>query len=53
MGYTSNRQQPLGTGIISKLLALICEEADKQDRPVAREYLKVGAAIATQLYRPP
>ncbi len=47
MGYTSNRQQPLGTGIVSKLLTLIQEEADKQERTVAREYLKVGAAIAT------
>ena len=47
MGYTSNRQQPLGTGVISKLLNLIRDEAEEQDRPVAREYLKVGAAIAT------
>ena len=47
MGYTSSRQQPLGTGIVSKLLTLIREEADKQERTVAREYLKVGAAIAT------
>ena len=47
MGYTSNRQQPLGTGVIAKLLDLIRDEAEEQVRPVAREYLKVGAAIAT------
>jgi hypothetical protein len=47
MGYISNRQQPLGTGIVSKLLTLIQEEANKQERTVVREYLKVGAAIAT------
>jgi hypothetical protein len=47
MGYTSSRQQPLGTGIVSKLLTLIREEAEEQDRAIAREYLKVGAAIAT------
>ncbi len=47
MGYTSNRQQPLGTGIVSKLLTLIQEEAEEQDRAIAREYVKVGAAIAT------
>ncbi len=47
MGYTSNRQQLLGTGILSKLLTLIQEEAEEQDRAIARKYLKVGAAIAT------
>ncbi len=30
-GYTSNRQQPLGAGIVVKLLNLIQEEAGKQD----------------------
>ncbi len=47
MGYTSNRQQPLGTGVIIKLLAMIQEEAKEQDRTIRREYLMVGAAVAT------
>jgi hypothetical protein len=47
MGYTSQRQQPLGVGIISRLLALIKEEAEEQEKAVAREYIKVGAAVAT------
>ena len=47
MGYTSQRQQPLGIGIISKLLDLIKEEAVEQERTIAREYIKVGAAVAT------
>jgi hypothetical protein len=47
MGYTSNCQQPLGTGVITRLLAMIQEEAKEQDRAVAREYLKVGAAVAS------
>ncbi len=37
----------MGTNIISKLLTLIQEEAEEQDRAIAREYLKVRAAIAT------
>jgi hypothetical protein len=37
----------LGTGVIIKLLAMIQEEAKEQDRAIMREYLKVGAAVAT------
>jgi len=47
MGYTTQRQQPLGTSIIVKLLELVREEAEEQDRDVASEFFKVGAAIAT------
>ncbi len=47
MDYTSQRQQPLGIGVIIKLLTLIKEEAEEQDHSIAREYLKVGAAVAT------
>ena len=47
MGYTSQHQQPLGIGVISKLLKIIKEEAEDQEREVAREYIKVGAAVAT------
>ena len=46
MGYASQRQQPLGIGIISRLLELIKEEAVKQEQTVAREYINVGAAVA-------
>jgi hypothetical protein len=49
MGYTSHRQQPLGIGVVVKLLTLIKEEAEEQDRSTAREYLKVGAAVATAI----
>jgi hypothetical protein len=31
MGYTSQRQQPLGIGIVVKLLTLIKEETEEQD----------------------
>lgn len=47
MGYTSQRQQPLGVGIISRLLVLIKEEAEEQEQAIGREYIKVGAAVAT------
>jgi hypothetical protein len=46
MGYTSQRQKPLGVGIVNKLLNVIKEEAEEQDHLIAREYLKVGAAVA-------
>jgi hypothetical protein len=46
IGYTSQKQQPLGVGIVNKLLNVIKEEAEEQDRPIAREYLKVGVAVA-------
>ena len=47
MGYTSQRQQIFGIDDIVKLLTLIKEEAEEQEQNVAREYLKVGAAVAT------
>jgi hypothetical protein len=47
MGYTTQRQQPLRTSVIMKLLELVREEAEEQDRDVACEFFKVGAAIAT------
>ncbi len=49
MGWTSQRQQPLGVGVIVRLLTLIKEEAKDQEPTVAREYYKVGAAVATAL----
>ena len=47
MGYTTQRQQPLGKSVIVKLLELIKEDAEGQDRNIAGELFKVGAAIAT------
>ena len=47
MGYTTQQQQPLATNVIVKLLELIKEEAEEQDRDVASKFFKVGAAIAT------
>ena len=47
MGYTTQRQKPLGTSVIVKLLELIKEDAEEQERDVASELFKVGAAIAT------
>ncbi len=45
MGYTTQQQQPLGTNVTVKLLDLIREEAEEQDRSIAGEFFKVGAAI--------
>jgi hypothetical protein len=49
MGWTSKRQQPLGVGVIGRLLNLLKEEAEDQKQTIAREYYKVGAAVATAL----
>ncbi len=47
MGYTTQRQQPLGTSVIVKLLELIKEDAEGQDCDIAGELFKVRAAMAT------
>jgi hypothetical protein len=47
MGYTTQQQQPLGTSVIVKLLELIKEDTEEQERDVASELFKVGATIAT------
>ncbi len=49
MGYTTQRQQPLGTNVIVKLLDLIREEAEEQDRSIADKFVNIGAAIATAI----
>jgi hypothetical protein len=46
MGCTTQRQQPLSMATIIRLLALVKEEAEEQEHQVAREFFKVGAAIA-------
>jgi hypothetical protein len=45
MKYVARCNQPLGTGVINKLLATIKEEVGEQDPWVAWEYVKVGAAM--------
>jgi hypothetical protein len=46
MGYATRRQQPLSIATIIRLLELVKEEAEDQEQRVAREFFKVGAAIA-------
>ena len=46
MGYFTQRQQPLSIAAVVRLLALIKEEAEEQEHHVAREFFKVGAAVA-------
>ncbi len=46
MGYLSQCNQPLGPGMINKLLRAIKEEIEEQDAWIARECVKVGAAAA-------
>ena len=46
MGYTTQRQQQLGTNVIVKLLELIKEEAEEQDHDIASKFFNVGATIA-------
>ena len=49
MGYVTRRQQRLSIATIIRLLELVKEEADEQEPRVAREFFKVGAAIALAL----
>ena len=46
MGYSSQRNRPLGIGVVAKMLELVLDEAANQERFVAREYMKFGAAAA-------
>ncbi len=45
MGYVTQRQQPLNTVVIVRILPLVKEEAEDQDYHIARKYYKVGAAV--------
>ncbi len=49
MGYTTKGNQLLSTNTILKVLALLKREAEVESPPIARECLKVGAAIALAL----
>ena len=46
MGYVTRRQQPLSIAAVVRLLTLLKEEAEEQEHHVAREFFKVGAAVA-------
>ncbi len=46
MGYVMQRQQPLSIAAIVRLLTLVKEKAEEQEHQVAREFFKVGTAIA-------
>ena len=46
MGYSSQRNQPLGIGVVAKMLELVLDKAANQERCMAREYMKFGAAAA-------
>ncbi len=46
MGYVCQRNQPLGIGIVARMLELVKFKLEEQDNWVAREYYKFGAAAA-------
>jgi hypothetical protein len=46
MGYVSQRNQPLGVGVVAKMLELVKVKVEEQDDWVAREYYKFGVAAA-------
>ncbi len=46
MGYTTKGNHLLTSNAIHKVLALLKQEVEAEPLPIAREYLKVGAAIA-------
>jgi len=45
----AHRNSPFGSGVIVKLLGMVKEEIEFGEREVAREYTKIGAAVATSL----
>jgi hypothetical protein len=47
MGYATKANRSLTTATIVRLLEIIRREAEKEGQIVAREYYKVGAAVAT------
>jgi hypothetical protein len=44
--YLSQKNQPLGVGIVAKMLDLVKFKVEEQDNWVAMEYYKFGAAAA-------
>jgi hypothetical protein len=47
MGYATKANQSMTTATIVRLLEIICREVEEEGPIVAREYYKVGAAVAT------
>jgi hypothetical protein len=46
MGYTSQRNQPLGVGVMAKMLEMVLEEVADHKKHIAKEFMKFGAAAA-------
>jgi hypothetical protein len=46
MGYTSQQNQPLGVGVMAKMLEMVLEEVVDQEKHIAKEFMKFGAAAA-------
>ena len=46
MGYAAQRNLPFGPGVIPRMLELVKEEVNSQSAVLAREYTKLGAAMA-------
>jgi hypothetical protein len=46
MGYVTKGNHSLTSNAIHKVLTLLKQEAEAEPLPIAREYLKVGVAIA-------
>jgi hypothetical protein len=49
MGHVSQRNQPFGTGLVARMLELVIEVAELEDKHIAGEYFKFGAAAALAL----
>ncbi len=43
------RNQPFGTGVVARMLELVIEEAELEDKQIAGEYFKFEAAAALAL----
>jgi hypothetical protein len=46
MGYTSQQNQPLGVRVMAKMLEMMLEEVADQEKHIAKEFMKFGAAAA-------
>jgi hypothetical protein len=46
MGYTSQQNQPLRVRVVAKMLRIVLEEVADQEKHVAKEFMKFGAAAA-------
>jgi hypothetical protein len=46
MGYMSQQNQPLGVGVVAKMLEMVLKEVADQAKHIAKEFMKFGAAAA-------